>query len=44
MAGLCAMASDKTITTRLSGATDAHDAWEIIDSEKPRSYNYFLED
>ena len=44
MAGLCAMASNRMIRTRLASATDAHDAWEIIEGEKPRSYNYFLED
>ena len=30
--------------TAASQGGDAHDAWEIIEGEKPRSYNYFLED
>lgn len=44
MAGLCAMASDPAIRKRLSAAIDPHDAWEIIEHEEIRSYNYFLED
>jgi mannitol/fructose-specific phosphotransferase system IIA component (Ntr-type) len=44
MAGLCAMASDPIIRRRLSAAIDPHDAWEIIEHEEIRNYNYFLED
>lgn len=44
MASLAQMTSDETVRTRLTSAIDANDAWEIIESEDARGYNYFLED
>jgi len=44
MASLAQMVADETIRTRLTNAIDANDAWEIIESEEARNYNYFLED
>ncbi|OVE74205.1 hypothetical protein BVX94_01170 [bacterium B17] len=42
MAGLSAMVSDELIRTRLKAAINANDAWEIIEGEETRDYNYFL--
>ncbi len=42
MASLSAMVSDPLIRTRLISARDANDAWEIIEGEETRNYNYFL--
>ncbi len=43
MASLAQMISDNAIRTRLLAAIDANDAWEIIESEDTRNYNYFLD-
>lgn len=43
MASLAAMISDKAIRSRLINALDPNDAWEVIESEEARGYNYFLE-
>ncbi len=43
MASLAQMISDDAIRTRLLAAIDANDAWEIIESEDTRNYNYFLD-
>lgn len=42
MASLAQMISDEAIRTRLLAAIDPNDAWEIIESEDTRNYNYFL--
>ena len=44
MASLIAMVSDYVIRTRLIAAIDANDAWEVIEDEESRTYNYFLEE
>lgn len=44
MASLSQMISDDAIRTRLVAAIDANDAWEIIESEDSRNYNYFLDE
>jgi fructose PTS system EIIBC or EIIC component len=44
MAALCAMVSNKTLHARLTAAIDPHDAWEIIRTQEPHNYNYFLEE
>ncbi len=44
MASLAQMVSDERIRTRLLAAIDANDAWEVIEGEDARDYNYFLED
>lgn len=44
MASLSQMISDEAIRTRLVAAIDANDAWEIIESEESRNYNYFLDE
>ncbi len=44
MAGLSAMVSDEMIRTRLIAAINANDAWEVIEGEEARNYNYFLEE
>ncbi len=43
MASLAQMISDDIIRTRLLAAIDPNDAWEIIESEEVRTYNYFLD-
>jgi len=43
MASLAAMISDEHLRTRLIAAIDANDAWEVIEGEESRNYNYFLE-
>ena len=43
LASLSAMISDDHIRTRLMTALDANDAWEVIESEESRNFNYFLE-
>ena len=43
MASLAQMTADEAIRTRLVSAIDGNDAWEIIESEDARGYNYFLE-
>ena len=44
MASLAQMISEPAIRTRLLAAVDPNDAWEIIESEDTRNYNYFLEE
>jgi fructose PTS system EIIBC or EIIC component len=44
MASLVAMISHEGIRNRLAAAIDANDAWEIIEDEEARPFNYFLED
>ncbi|MCP4377980.1 MAG: PTS transporter subunit EIIA [bacterium] len=44
MAALCAMVSNKTLQKRLTAAIDPHDVWEIIRTQEPHNYNYFLEE
>ncbi len=41
---LAAMSSDERVRTQLFQATDANEAWEIIEHEETPNYNYFLED
>jgi len=43
LASLAAMASDEAIRSRLIAAVNANDAWEIIEAEENRNYNYFIE-
>jgi len=43
LAGVTAMVSDEAIRSRLIAAVNANDAWEIIEAEENRNYNYFLE-
>ena len=42
MASLAQMVSDEQIRTRLVAAINANDAWEVIEGEDARTYNYFL--
>lgn len=42
MASLMSMVRDDAIRTRLLSALDPNDAWEIIETEEARNYNYFL--
>jgi Kef-type K+ transport system membrane component KefB/mannitol/fructose-specific phosphotransferase system IIA component (Ntr-type) len=44
LASLSAMISDDVIRSRLVGARDANEAWEIIEGRETPDYNYFLED
>ena len=44
MASLSAMISDNMIRSRLIAAINANDAWEVIEGEETRNYNYFLEE
>lgn len=44
MASLAQMISDETIRTRLLAAINANDAWEVIEGEETRNYNYFLDE
>ena len=43
MAALTAMIANERLRNRLLAAADPNDAWEIIESEESRSYNYSLE-
>ncbi|MCP4640885.1 MAG: PTS transporter subunit EIIA [bacterium] len=43
MASLAGMVSSEAIRERLVAAIDANDAWEVIEDEEARGYNYFLE-
>lgn len=43
MAGLAGMIQNEVVRERLVAAIDANDAWEIIEDEEARGYNYFLE-
>jgi PTS system fructose-specific IIC component len=43
MAGLAAMVSNEVLRARLIAATDANDAWEVIEGGDVHDYNYFLE-
>jgi PTS system fructose-specific IIC component len=44
LASLAAMVSDEAIRSRLIAAMNANDAWEIIEAEENRNYNYFIEE
>lgn len=44
LASLAEMVSDEIIYTRLTAAINANDAWEVIEGEETRNYNYFLEE
>jgi len=44
MASLVGMVSHKGIRERLVAALDANDAWEVIEDEEARPYNYFIEE
>jgi mannitol/fructose-specific phosphotransferase system IIA component (Ntr-type)/Kef-type K+ transport system membrane component KefB len=44
MSGLVSMVSNEVVRERLAAAIDANDAWEIIEGEESRPYNYFLEE
>jgi PTS system fructose-specific IIC component len=44
LAGVAAMVSDEAIRSRLIAAVNANDAWEIIEAEENRNYNYFIEE
>ncbi|MCF6287538.1 MAG: PTS sugar transporter subunit IIA, partial [Candidatus Hydrogenedentes bacterium] len=44
MASLAQMISDEQLRTRLVAAINANDAWEVIEGEEARNYNYFLEE
>lgn len=44
MSSLVSMISEQDIRDRLVVARDANDAWEIIEDEEARPYNYFFED
>ena len=44
LASLSSMISHEQVRTRLIAALDANDAWEVLESEESRSYNYFLEE
>jgi len=44
MSSLVSMVSNEAIRERLAAAIDANDAWEIIEGEEARPYNYFLEE
>ncbi len=44
LGSLAAMVSDDRIRDRLVAAIDANDAWEIIEDEETREFNYFLGD
>ncbi len=43
LASLSMMMSNPAIRSRLMAAIDANDAWEVVESEESRSFNYFLE-
>jgi len=44
MAALTSLLSSQLIRQRLVSAIDANDAWEVIEYEEHRDYNYFLEE
>ena len=44
MSSLAQIVSDEAIRVRLLAAINANDAWEIIEGEDTRNYNYFLEE
>lgn len=43
LASLSSMMSNPVIRPRLMAAIDANDAWEVIEYEEARSFNYFLD-
>ncbi len=43
LASLSSMISHEQVRKRLIAATDANDAWEILEDEESRGFNYFLE-
>jgi Kef-type K+ transport system membrane component KefB/mannitol/fructose-specific phosphotransferase system IIA component (Ntr-type) len=43
LSSLSGMISNEQIRTRLLTALDANDAWEVIESEESRNFNYFLD-
>ncbi len=44
LASLSAMVSNERLRNRLISANDPNDAWEVLESEESRDFNYFLED
>jgi PTS system nitrogen regulatory IIA component len=44
LASLSEMVSDWKVRVRLMNAEDANEAWEILEVEESRGFNYFLED
>ncbi|HPO13353.1 MAG TPA: PTS sugar transporter subunit IIA [Candidatus Hydrogenedentes bacterium] len=44
LASLAGMLSNPAIRDRLIASRNAHDAWEVIEDEENRNFNYFLED
>lgn len=44
LASLSAMVSDPVARSRLLAASDANEAWEVLESEEARNFNYFLEE
>ncbi|MCH7958548.1 MAG: PTS sugar transporter subunit IIA [Candidatus Hydrogenedentes bacterium] len=44
LASLSSMISHEQVRARLIVALDANDAWEVLESEESRSYNFFLEE
>jgi mannitol/fructose-specific phosphotransferase system IIA component (Ntr-type) len=44
MASLASMMSNEQVRERLVAAINANDAWEIIEHEEGRGYNYFLDE
>ena len=43
LATLTSMARDWKLRTRLLGAADPNHAWEVLEDEESRGFNYFLE-
>lgn len=43
LGSLSAMVSDPVARSKLLVATDANEAWEVLESEEARDFNYFLE-
>jgi PTS system fructose-specific IIC component len=44
LAGVTGMVQDEAIRSRLIAAVNANDAWEVIEAEENRNYNYFIEE
>jgi Kef-type K+ transport system membrane component KefB/mannitol/fructose-specific phosphotransferase system IIA component (Ntr-type) len=44
LASMSQMMSNEQIRSRLISAIDANDAWEVVESEESRPFNYFLEE
>ncbi len=43
LGSLSAMVSDPVARSKLLAATNANEAWEVLESEEARDFNYFLE-